>query len=280
MRLLSFLDHQGFNQLRSAIGAPLSTFKVPIVLPVPTYERSLPKLKTAILPLEGLEVSRDEILVHSDSTLLYKGSRVLVHIRDATVYEPRFHVSNCKTLVDMKVAGRFARYVVSESQDSYFYVSMGGGPLTKKRLSVCQYCLGNISWRGFDRDRLSKSERTNIVNSFSIPDFFRQYPVSLHPVKPIHTVESAPVNDYPKNWEDIAAALKKGLGYRCQGCKKILGNDGRQFLHVHHINGNKNECTPENLLCLCIRCHAEKPLHDHMKLSPAYRDFERLFPRI
>ena len=92
MKLASFLDHQGFNQLRSAIGAPLSSFLARNELPVPIFA---PKPTAPIiipLPPEGLEVNRDEILVHSDSTLLYKGSRVLVHIRDATVYEPRFHI--------------------------------------------------------------------------------------------------------------------------------------------------------------------------------------------
>lgn len=279
MKLASFLDHQGFNQLRSAIGAPLSTFLARIELPVPIFAPKPPARIIIPLPTEGLEVNRDEISVHIDNTLLYKGNRVLVHIRDATVYEPRFHISNCMTLVDMKEKGRFARYVVSESQDGNFFVRMGSGSLTKKRLAVCQYCLGNIRWKGFDRDRLSRPERTALVSSFSIPEFFKQYPVSLHPVKPVHTVDSAPVNDYPQNWDEIAGALKKGLGYKCQSCKLILGEQAKQYLHVHHVNGNKNECTEKNLLCLCIRCHAEQPLHEHMKYRPDYREFVKMFPK-
>ncbi len=280
MKLASFLDHQGFNELRSAIGAPLSTFRVRIALPAPIFRPKPTPPVTIPLPVEGLEVNRDEILVHADSTLLYKGNRVLVHIRDATVYEPRFHISNCSTLIDMKLKGRFARYVVSESQDGNFYVRMGSGPLTKKRLAVCQYCLGNISWNGFDRDRLSRERRLAIVSSFSIPEFFKKYPISLHPVRPLHSVDTAPLNDYPVNWESIANDLKSGLNYRCQECKLVIGELRKKYLHVHHINGNKNECTQDNLRCLCIRCHSNQPFHEHMKSSPELHEFNKIFPII
>lgn len=85
------------------------------------------------------------------------------------------------------------------------------------------------------------------------------------------------MNDYPANWPDIARAVKDAAGWRClccghphetptrrvrcdDGCnvKRHGGqlNDGRQrVLTVHHANGNKADCRPQNLLALCQVCH-------------------------
>jgi hypothetical protein len=47
---------------------------------------------------------------------------------------------------------------------------------------------------------------------------------------------------------------------------------------VHHISSNKFDCRPENLRCLCIRCHANQPNHGQLRLLPEYKEFELLFP--
>lgn len=43
-------------------------------------------------------------------------------------------------------------------------------------------------------------------------------------------------------------------GYRCQkcGCPEI---ENVRKLSIHHINGNKVDCKPSNLICLCHSCH-------------------------
>ena len=49
-----------------------------------------------------------------------------------------------------------------------------------------------------------------------------------------------------------------------------------RYLHVHHKNGQKNECEEINLEALCIRCHAEEAMHSHMKSHPDYQEYARL----
>ncbi len=124
MKLPNFIDSESFNLLRRKINAPLSFYKLKISLPPPKFRQLKPITPApVILPAQGLDVSVGEITVHSDGTLLYKGRRVLIHIRDVTnigggrVHEPRFHVSNCRTLVEMKSSGRFERYVAADDED-------------------------------------------------------------------------------------------------------------------------------------------------------------------
>ncbi len=260
------------------MGAPLSRFLAKIELPKPIFKpKELPPIVLP-LPTEGLDVSESDIQTYHDGTLVYKDKRVVVHIRDATHHEPRFHLSNCITLVEMKSQGKFARYVVSEREDGYFHVRMNDGPLVKRKLAVCQNCLDNLSWKGFSRDLMAKPARYAIVNNFSIREFFNKYPNSLHPVMPVHTAESAPVNNYPENWSLIASELKRQLGYYCQSCNRVLGETNKRFLHVHHVNSLKNDCRVENLKCLCIECHSNQHMHQHMKNSSDYLEFKNLFP--
>jgi 5-methylcytosine-specific restriction endonuclease McrA len=126
---------------------------------------------------------------------------------------------------------------------------------------------------------MSKNSRSQIVSSFAPKEFFDRYPKSLHPVIPTHTSATAPINDYPENWDDISREFKKQLRYRCQqdGCGIELSAQNSRYLHIHHKNSLKNDCRPENLVCLCIRCHAQQPNHSHMKRLPEYIDFVSKF---
>jgi hypothetical protein len=58
-------------------------------------------------------------------------------------------------------------------------------------------------------------------------------------------------NDYSENWTPrFKTKIRKRDNYTCQYCKKV------QFgLDVHHIDKNKQNCTPENLITLCRSCH-------------------------
>jgi len=58
---------------------------------------------------------------------------------------------------------------------------------------------------------------------------------------------------YPQAWnEELKESIRKRDGYICQECG---GTAGTASLDVHHIDYNKDNCSPNNLISLCHRCH-------------------------
>lgn len=60
---------------------------------------------------------------------------------------------------------------------------------------------------------------------------------------------------YPQNWEAIAQVVKDAAGWRCEHCGHPHEPEAGYTLTVHHLDGNKSNCTPCNLVALCQRCH-------------------------
>lgn len=286
MKLPDFINSDLFNELRRRINAPLSFYKLKIDLPKPRFiSRVVIPPTPSPLPTQGLDINSGEISTHTDGTLIYKGRRVLIHIRDVNniggrTHIPKFHISNCRTLIEMKSSGRFEKYVAADNEDGNFHIRYNSGLLKRQKLDVCQNCLDKLSWNGFSSSK-DASIRAQIVSRFSIKDFFDQYPKSLHSQIPVHTSQTAPVNDYPDNWDEISNELKRQVRYRCQniGCGIQLTYEDKGYLHVHHINGLKNDCSPNNLICLCIKCHADQPNHNHIKKLPEYSKFLTKFAK-
>ena len=81
---------------------------------------------------EGIEIDLAEVEVGAGQLLTYKGEQVILYIKDTgSSYwtlknEPekskRFHISDCQTLVNMRGAGRYERYVVTNRTDGLFLV--------------------------------------------------------------------------------------------------------------------------------------------------------------
>lgn len=66
---------------------------------------------------------------------------------------------------------------------------------------------------------------------------------------------------YPDNWDEIAVAVKEAAGWRCEKCGKQCRWPGEAFdthrrtLTVAHINHVESDCSDENLVALCPKCH-------------------------
>ena len=274
MKLIDFLVHGQLNSLRHNMGATLaSNFTsgnryVAIDLPL-----------VARLREDGIDVNFDEIEVLRDGTLSYKGFRVLIYIRDVANYGerqslPKYHLAYCRTLETMRQNNRWGRYVVANREDGMFsinIVAVNSSPRVDK-LDVCQNCLTKIKWRGFDFS-LTQARRGSLVKSFDLKEFFVKFPRDLVSVTPEHSSDSAPLNDYPANWSSISDQFKVRAQFTCAKCRQRLGRSDSRFLHVHHKNGLKNDCSDRNLEVVCIRCHASEPMHSHIRSTPDYRTF-------
>jgi len=284
MKLPDFFKFEPLNRLRSQMGIPddqYGSFSLEID-PGRLTSEELDRLTG-----EGIDVYFDELTILSNGTFAYKDSRVLLYIRDVHVYghqesEPRYHLFNCTTLKEMSQKGRFDRYVVSNKSNGEFRINiLRNKRITtteNRRLCVCQNCLDGLQMNGFNL-RMRKSDKKRLVAEFVPDDFFKIYPRSLHAVKPRHDSDTAPLNVYPPDFQQISERLRRGKGWQCQKCQQILSPPHlRQYLHVHHVNGNRSDNIPQNLKILCVACHAEEPQHSHMRNAPALAEFIKLNP--
>jgi hypothetical protein len=276
MKLPDFTNDPKLTSLRREMGATapgiFSTTYKPNIL----TEDELNQLADG-----GIEVSFNEITELEDGTLGYKDSRVLVYIRDIRTYGgevqlPRFHVSYCRTLAEMKADHRFERYVVATREDGSFLLNKMNGQKRNtfwERLNVCQNCLNSLSFDEFSYS-LHKTKRIKIVDEFTIPRFFEKYPKSLHVRRPQHDYTTAPLNEYTPDFDKISRRVKTERGYKCEECGRA---PEARFLHVHHLNGQKNDNNESNLRVLCMGCHAASPRHGHMKGLPGFEEFQRKY---
>lgn len=279
MKLVDFLLSDHLNGLRAEMGAPLcssyTTHKPYKVIELPVVER---------LREGGVDVNLDEVKRLPDGTMEYRGYRVLLYIRDVANYSgqetlPKYHLSYCATLEKMQRDRRFARYVVANRDDGTFLVNLISQERQAKllKLAVCQFCLGNLGWKGFS-SLISRPDRLAAVNAFTLAEFFQAYPKDLISIRPEHTTDTAPLNDYTRDWGDVSERTKRERDYTCEGCSRCLTLRATRYLHVHHRNGLKHDNSPSNLEVLCIACHAEEPMHGHMKASPDYAAFIEQWP--
>jgi len=61
--------------------------------------------------------------------------------------------------------------------------------------------------------------------------------------------------EYPKNWDEIARAVKDEAGWKCIRCNHIHDPEDGYCLTVHHLDLNPANCEWWNIPALCQRCH-------------------------
>ena len=172
MKLTDFSGFEPLNSLKEKMGIPRDTFgNLTVLIDAGRLsELELEKLASQ----DGLDISLDDLRVLDDGTLAYKNSRVLLYIRDVTVYgghksQPRYHISNCSTLVGMREKKRFSsRYVVSSRMDGEFNLNLISGGVARSelyRLCVCQNCLDRAEFQRIS-SKLAKATKVGCGRVF------------------------------------------------------------------------------------------------------------------
>jgi len=281
MKLPDFIQFAPLNSLRLLMNAPLPEQFIFVSVKTLTADE-LEKLGKGELVIEDINDVREL----DDGTLAYKNRRVLLHIMDVGTYRdrdphenlPKFHIAHCKRLLEMKNAGRFAsRYVVSTRTDGKFSMRFISGYSQPKseicELKICKWCLQYLSYKGY-----AGSKRQHIFETFSIDEYFSIYPKSLIVTEPTYTDNTAPVNNYGTGFREVSRRYRAENNWTCKKCGVDLSaRSHQQYLDTHHRDGAKYDNKDENLAAVCIRCHAEEPMHAHMKNSPRYKEFMRIY---
>lgn len=78
---------------------------------------------------------------------------------------------------------------------------------------------------------------------------------------------------YPEEWtRTLREQIRDRDNRQCQLCFEYEDVLSKK-LHVHHIDGNKNNCSKDNLISLCIVCHIK------VERSKDYNIYEQIFEK-
>ena len=140
----------------------------------------------------------------------------MLYIRDVKNYggcsfTPRFHLTFCNKLRTKQRDQQMSKYVVAARNDGQFLVNTNEGNIAPSlmRLVVCQNCLAEIAWKGFNMSQ-PRASRTQQAEEFSLKEYFTKYQLDLSDLKPEHDSDTSPLNEYPRDWPAISAAVKVG----------------------------------------------------------------------
>ena len=80
-----------------------------------------------------------------------------------------------------------------------------------------------------------------------------------------------PINkkDYPYNWKELVFEVLKKAENKCELCGienySTTKRNTKVVLTIHHIDRNKKNNKPVNLIALCQKCHLRLDLELHME---------------
>jgi len=224
-----------------------------------------------------LEVDIDKIQILKDGLFAYKGYHVLIfikdtgHSRELLLERPedskKFHLVDCKTIQDMKRQKRYERYYATNNTSGEFNVDAKEDDQyfpVKAKLKVCKNCLEQINWANYGF-AIGKEKQNKIRDHFSIDSFFEKYK-SMFSQLPERFAEDHDTSGYSKNQKIISHKYREIKNWTCEECGRYLVNH-KNLLHLHHINGVKDDNSEKNQKALCKYCHSKQPKHSHMFLS-------------
>lgn len=170
---------------------------------------------------------------------------------------PKFHVVECRTILEQKRIGNFDdRYFFNNSKFVTITDSKSGEIFENQKLDLCKNCIKVL-------------KECNYENTIEFSELLEQFNLK------IANGEVKLRNDgRPFEWEKISKAYKLRKNYTCEICG--FGGDSlktfdRFYIETDHVIAweltNLNE---DNLQCMCVLCHSQKDeIHQENYRKPA-----------
>lgn len=171
---------------------------------------------------------------------------------------PKFHICKCVTIEEFINEGRFKQHYVRANSEPVPVIDLDDGRELKyiNALPLCGNCR-----------RIIKEK--NVTNSTNFVEFLR----SANDQTQQGDVE-VDLFGYTRDWESISRAYREKHNYVCENCGLEITDDyDRQYIHVHHKDGNKLNNQESNLQCLCLYCHAHVDDHHFKRLTTGANRF-------
>lgn len=158
-------------------------------------------------------------------------------------WTPKFHICKCETIDEFISIGRFKQHYVRANTEPVPVIDLDDGNRLKTitGLPLCNNCRRIITGYG----QISSTDFVNILKQANDNQEEDYDGVELD------------LFGYTKDWDVISKQYREKHNYTCENCgMKIDDVYDRQYIHVHHINGDKLNNKESNLKCLCLYCHA------------------------
>jgi hypothetical protein len=216
--------------------------------------------------------------------------KIVVNIADLWSNDQRdyhkYHIFECKTLTEMRENKHIKNYSISSRIDNkFFYRIHTNNKIIEKNdqeLFICKNCLEiynnyitTINKRIINPNEFNKN---NLLSDFISNDFIKINNDQVIKLNSdfLYDFESIP-NRYSDDWKNVSMRLKIKNNYECNNCNWKPPNDKqKRFIHVHHLNYQKFDNNENNLKVLCIECHSNQDLHQHIQNSSDYIEFIKL----
>jgi len=167
--------------------------------------------------------------------------------------KPRFHICKCETIDEFIRSGRFRQHYVRANTEPVPVKNLDNrGKIEEvSGLPLCRYCMDMIS----NVTALNTTQFVELLKAANGEN---------------HQEEKQETNlfGYTRDWEYISKEFREKHNYTCENCGLKLEDDyDRQYMHVHHINGDKLNNNESNLKCLCLYCHSHVDKHHYKRLT-------------
>lgn len=169
---------------------------------------------------------------------------------------PKFHICKCSVIDEFVNSGGFGQHYVRANAEPVPVIDLDEVDYNQRDktvtgLQLCKLCkriiagYGNINSTEFV-EMLKAANKGQQVNEDLERDIF----------------------GYTRDWESISKRYREQHKYTCENCGiKIEDDYDKQYVHVHHINGDKLINDESNLKCLCLYCHAHVDNHHYRRLT-------------
>lgn len=159
--------------------------------------------------------------------------------------KPRFHICKCRVIEDFINSGGFNAHYVRANSEPVPVKNLDDfrTKVEVDALPLCSYCSKML---GDFEDSSEFIETLKSANQTAQEDL------------------EVDLFGYVRNWEQLSKAYREKQHYKCEKCGLEINNDyDKQYIHVHHVDGDKLNNHEENLRCYCLYCHSN--VDDHHK---------------
>ena len=189
----------------------------------------------------GQQININDIEVNLDGGGLfeYEGRQVLLFIPNQynsledILNDPmkgnKFHVSDCRTLQEMKQRNAFNKYAVTNNLSGIFTIYNKNNEANKveSSLFVCKNCLEKLNYKNYKNE--TYQIKNSIFNEFRIDEFFERYS-TLFDYLPNINIEPTEIN-YTDNWKEISKEYRSSKDFICETCNTSFKNN-KELLHT------------------------------------------------